>query len=188
MSDFITGLLGASSPENSTTFFPNLLFPLNRRAPLRRHKKDLTVYRSINADANALNVSLHASGMLPGASISDEDFDRLRSAPKALLDSELDAILSAYGYEAYFNPELILSGAIPVASHLLALQWEFLHSTDPAFILTDRPVPIQIGDGFRIGLSACFSLILSKPTGPIDQRPIQARWLWVWYGKRKLLK
>ena len=70
--------------------------------------------------------------------------------PKALLDSELDAILSAYGYEAYFNPELILSGAIPVASHLLALQWEFLHSTDPAFILTDRPVPIQIGDGFRI--------------------------------------
>ena len=41
--------LSASSPENSTTFFPNLLFPLNRRAPLQRHKKDLTVYRSINA-------------------------------------------------------------------------------------------------------------------------------------------
>ena len=41
--------LSASSPENSTTFFPNPLFPLNRRAPLRRHRKDLTVYRSINA-------------------------------------------------------------------------------------------------------------------------------------------
>ena len=41
--------LSASSPENATTFFPNLLFPLNRRAPLRRHRKDLTVYRSINA-------------------------------------------------------------------------------------------------------------------------------------------
>ena len=47
--------LSASSPENSTTFFPNLLFPLNRRAPLRRHKKDLTVYRSINALAETVN-------------------------------------------------------------------------------------------------------------------------------------
>ena len=47
--------LSASSPENSTTFFPNLLFPLNRRAPLRRHKKDLTVYRSINALAETIN-------------------------------------------------------------------------------------------------------------------------------------
>ena len=45
--------LSASSPENSTTFFPNPLFPLNRRAPLRRHRKDLTVYRSINAFAVA---------------------------------------------------------------------------------------------------------------------------------------
>ena len=32
-----------------------LLFPLNRREPLRRHRKDLTVYRSINALAETIN-------------------------------------------------------------------------------------------------------------------------------------
>ena len=47
--------LSAPPPENSTTFFTNLLFPLNRRAPLRQHRNDLTVYRSINALAETVN-------------------------------------------------------------------------------------------------------------------------------------
>lgn len=126
-------------------------------------------------DANALNLSLHASGILPGASISDSDFQRLRATPKEALETELDKILSAHGYEHFFNPELIFSGAMQTASHLLNLQWEFVYSNCPAFILSDRPVPIRIGYGFKIGLSACFALLLSKPIGSIDEQPIRAR-------------
>ena len=130
---------------------------------------------SDHSDANALNLSLHASGILPGASISDSDFQNIRSTPKEALEIELDEILSTHGYEHFFNPALVFSGAMQIASQLLALQWEFVCSNDPAFILGDRPVPIQIGHGFKIGLSACFALLLSKPIGSIDEQPLRAR-------------
>ena len=146
-----------------------------RRLDLARFLAIALCSSSDHRDANALNLSLHASGILPGASISDADFQRLRSTPKKTLETELDEILSTHGYEHFFNPELIFSGAMQTTSHLLGLQWEFVYSDYPAFILSDRPVPIQIGHGFKIGLSACFALLLTKPLGPVDEQPIRAR-------------
>ena len=152
--------------------YPDLF---ERRLDLARYLAIALCSSSDHSDANALNLSLHAFGILPGASISDSDVQRLRSTPKAALDTELDKILSAYGYEHFFNPELIFSGALQIASPLLALQWEFVYSNDPPFILSDRPVPIQIGHEFKVGLSACFALLLSKPIGSIDEQPLRAR-------------
>ena len=152
--------------------YPDLF---EKRLDLARYLAAALCATTDHLDANALNLSLHASGILPGASISDSDFQHLRATPKDTLDTELDEILSTHGYEYFFNPELIFSGAMQTASHLLAMQWEFVYSNDPAFILSDRPVPIEIGHGFKIGLSACFALLLSKPTGPIDEQPLRAR-------------
>lgn len=152
--------------------YPDLF---EKRLDLARYFAIALCSSSDHSDANALNLSLHASGILPGASISDSDFQHLRSTPKEELETELDEILSAFGYEHFFNAELILSGALLTASHLLALQWNFVCSNDPAFILCDRPVPTQIGHGFNVGLSACFALQLSKPIGSIDEQPLRAR-------------
>lgn len=152
--------------------YPDLF---QRRLDLARYHAIALCSSPAHCDADALNLSLHATGILPGASISDSDFECLRSTPKEALEAELDKILSAFGYEYFFNPELIFSGAMLTASHLLGLQWEFVYSRDPAFILSDRPVPIEIGYGFKIGLSACFALLLSKPIDSIDERPIKAR-------------
>ena len=152
--------------------YPDLF---ERRLDLSRYLAIALCSSSDYRDVNALNFSLHASGILPGASISDSDFQRLRSTPKEALETELDEILSTHGYEHCFSPELVFSGAIQIASQLLALQWEFVCSRDPAFILSDRPVPIQIGHGFNIGLSACFALLLSKSMGSIDEQPLRAR-------------
>jgi hypothetical protein len=126
-------------------------------------------------DVAALNRALQSTGMLPGATLTAAEFDLLKQATEQNLALELEAILRAHGYEAYFNPELIIAAALPVAEHLLALDWCLMESKSPAFILSDRPVPSQIKYGFRIGLSAKFGLVLSKPTGAVDETAIQSR-------------
>ena len=127
------------------------------------------------ADTETLNRALRSTGMLPGATITNAEFTRLKAAPEADLAGELDGILAAHGYEAHFNPELIFAAADPIASHLLALEWDLLESRLPAFILSDRPVPVKINYGFGIGLSARLGLRLSKPTNAPDVVDISAR-------------
>ena len=127
------------------------------------------------ADTETLNRVLRSTGMLPGAAITNAEFTRLKAAPEADLAGELEGILAAHGYEAHFNPELIFAAAGPIASHLLALEWDLLESSSPAFILCDRPVPVKINYGFGIGLSARLGLRLSKPTNAPDVVDISAR-------------
>jgi len=134
----------------------------------------LKSYSSCPDDAT-LNRALRATGMFPGATITAEEFSRLKAASEADLAGELEGILAAHGYEAYFNPELIIAAASPLAMHLLGLKWDLIESASPAFILSDRPVPVPIKYGFGIGLSACLGLCLSKPTSVIDDLPINAR-------------
>ncbi len=126
----------------------------------------LADYRSC-PDAVALNRALQATGILPGARITDEEFIRLRRAQESQLSTELENILVAHGYEAHFNPRLVITAAHQVANHLLGLEWTLLHSSAPSFILSDRPVPSKIGYSFSIGLSASYALKLSKPATPV---------------------
>ncbi len=79
-------------------------------------------------NAVVLNGALRRTGMLPGADINDEEFTRLQGASAEDLASELNMILTLHGYEAHFNPHLIISAARQVASHILGLQWRLLHS------------------------------------------------------------
>ncbi|RTL85752.1 MAG: DUF4238 domain-containing protein [Hyphomicrobiales bacterium] len=125
-------------------------------------------------DAATLNKALRSTGMLPGAAITATEFERLKAASEENLANELEQILDAHGYEAYFNPELIIEAAYPVAMHLLGLEWHLIESVAPAFILSDRPVPMRINYGFGIGLSARLGLRLSKPTTVLDDLPINA--------------
>lgn len=123
-------------------------------------------------DAKVLNGALRATGMLPGASLTDDELTRLRQADEHDLAQELAEILNLHGYEAHFNPNLVIDAAERVASHLLALQWTLLHSSEPAFILSDRPVPSPVGYGFSIGLSASYGLELSMPQAPVSEGTI----------------
>jgi hypothetical protein len=126
-------------------------------------------------DAITLNRALRETGILPGANIAQSEFIRLQAVQDSQLAVELEAILALHGYEAYFNPSLIIAAADQVASHLLGLEWTLLHSSKPAFILSDRPVPLQIGYCFSIGLSASYALKLNMPTVPVTDSKIYPR-------------
>jgi len=126
-------------------------------------------------DANALNRALRTNGMLPGASLTEEEFVLLRQSSQDNLVSQLDIILNSYGYENFFNPGLIIDAAPQVCLHLLALEWNLLFSPTPAFILSDRPVPTSIYYGFSVGLTASYGLVLSKATREVTDDVICAR-------------
>lgn len=113
----------------------------------------LTDYKSC-PDAVALNRALQTNGILSGARITQEEFVRLQTAQESQLSTELESILTAHGYEAHFNPKLVIAAADRVANHLLGLEWTLLHSPTPGFILSDRPVPSTIEYSFSIGLSS----------------------------------
>jgi len=134
----------------------------------------LADYR-VYPNAVTLNRALRETGMLPGANITQPEFVRLQAVQESRLATELEAILALHGYEAHFNPGLIIAAAGRVASHLLGLEWTLLYSSKPAFILSDRPVPSQIGYSFSIGLSASYALKLSMPTTPVMDVTIYPR-------------
>lgn len=134
----------------------------------------LNDYRSC-PNEHALNGALQATGVLPGANLTPAEFARLKCASADQLEGEMNSILQLHGYEAHFNPSLILAAADPVACHLLGLEWTLLHSASPAFILSDRPVPDPTGYDFSVGLSAHYALRLSYPDEPITDSTIYAR-------------
>jgi len=114
-------------------------------------------------NVTVLNNALRAKGVLPGINFTSEDFERLRGSSEEKLAAELEAILALHGYEASFNPELIISSAQQVATHILGLKWTLVHCLDRNFILSDRPVPLPIGYGFDLGLTSEYGLRLSDP-------------------------
>lgn len=126
-------------------------------------------------DAAEMNQKLQDTGLLPGAAFTDHDFSRLSSARPDHLADELDAILSAHGYEAFFNPELVIAAAAPVAEHILCLEWHLLKAATPSFVLSDRPMPTHVGYEFSLGLTSTFSLRVCYPTGPVTEQPIAAQ-------------
>jgi len=113
--------------------------------------------------------------MLPGANITQSEFVRLQAVQESQLATELEAILTLHGYEAHFNPGLIIAAADRVASHLLGLEWTLLYLSEPAFILSDGPFPSQIGYSFSIGPSASYALKLNMPTAPVMDVTIYPR-------------
>lgn len=125
--------------------------------------------------AAVFNGMLRISGMLAGASITDAEFARLQCAPSGEFEAELDHILELHGYEAHFNPSLIIAAAPRVASHLLGLDWKLLKAPHPSFILSDRPVPTPTKYNFSIGLNASYGLVLSLPTKPVTEGAIHSQ-------------
>jgi hypothetical protein len=81
---------------------------------------------------------------------------------------------AAHGYEPYFNHELVVAAAYPIALHLQGLEWHLIKSDTASFISSDRPAPKIIGYGFGIALSACLGLRLSKPTSAVNDQSIGA--------------
>lgn len=130
---------------------------------------------SMMADATAINTYLRDGGYLPGADFTEADFERLKATPQSGLTDELDAVLQAHGYEHFFNPELVITAALPIAEYLLGLEWDLIKINVPAFILSDRPMPSELGDGFSLGLSANFALRVQSPKGTLHEATIPAR-------------
>ncbi len=146
----------------------------SRRLDLARYLAISLRDAAAASDLTTANAALSSSGLLPGASISPEEFKILRTLSEADLSAGVDYLLSLKGYEQDLNPGLIFSGAVTVAEHLLALDWRLLTSSSPAFLLCDHPVPVQIGYGFGVGLSASLGVRLSKPIAPAHEQAIVA--------------
>lgn len=126
-------------------------------------------------DAPAFNNWLQACGLLPGASLSQVDFATLTSTETGARANTVDALLQAHGYEAFFNPTLVLSATEKIAHHIAALEWTLLESPLPAFILSDRPVPPQnLGYAFTVALCDRFALRVSKPSTPVPATSVVA--------------
>lgn len=126
-------------------------------------------------DVAPMNRHLQGAGILPGANFSEDEFKRLTKTPDHELAAELHVILASHGYEAYFNAELVVAAALPVAEHLLGLEWHLLEAPHPAFILSDRPMPVKIGHHFSVGLSSTFGLQVRYPGTPVTDGTISAR-------------
>lgn len=125
--------------------------------------------------ATAFNNWLQESGLLPGASFSQDDFAALTSSASDRRADTVDALLQAHGYEAFFNPSLVLSAAEPIAHHIAALEWELLESTTSAFILSDRPLPTQnLGYDFTVTLCDRLALRVKKPSSPVPATSVVA--------------
>jgi hypothetical protein len=125
---------------------------------------------STMSDAAAMNAYLR-DGYLPGADFSAADFERLKAAPRDALAAELDTVLGAHGYEEFFNPALVIAGALPIAERLLGLEWDLIATKDPSFILSDRPIPAKLGEGFSLGLSANFGVLVRQPARTVHEKP-----------------
>lgn len=126
-------------------------------------------------DAPAFNNWLQASGLLPGALLSQTDFAALTSTESGARADTVNALLQAHGYEAFFNPSLVLSATENIAHHIAAFEWELLESPQPAFILSDRPVPTQnLGYDFTVALCDRFALRVNKPSSPVPATSVVA--------------
>jgi hypothetical protein len=132
--------------------------------------KDVSLY----PDAAALNAHLRVSGLLPGASVTPAEFSGLATSNN--LAAELDEILKSHGYEPHYNVGLVLDAALPLAEHLLGLDWQLVKAAKPSFILSDRPMPTQnLGYQFSLGISASLALRFKKADQPPDDSDIPAR-------------
>ena len=123
-------------------------------------------------DADSVNRELNKLGI--PVSIEPNDFKNLSNLTEKGFKDELDQLLGFHGYEADFNPELVLAGALRIAEHLLALRWTLLSAAQPKFILSDHPVPEHVGLGFSVGLSGSLGLIL-EDAGSADVSFVEVR-------------
>lgn len=125
-------------------------------------------------DADDLNQCLREKGLLPGVEFTETEFKRLSETPERELERQLDDLLMSHGYEAFYNPELVLRGALPVAEHLLGFAWTLLRAPQPSFILSDRPVPGRFQGPFALGITATLAIRFSVPVSPVGDPPIPA--------------
>lgn len=123
-------------------------------------------------DAADLNRCLRKKGLLPGLEFTATEFKRLSETPEQELERQLDDLLMSHGYEAFYNPELVLRGALPVAEHLLGFEWTLLRAPQPSFILSDRPVPNKFQGQFALGISATLAIRFSDSLRPVGDAPI----------------
>ncbi len=123
-------------------------------------------------NATELNRCLQESGLLPGAHFTEAEAQRLASTPADQLEGQLTAVLEAHGYEAFYNPELVLAGALPVAELLLGFGWTLLRAPVPGFIISDRPMPKRIEGAFAVPLASEFAIRFHLPDAPVNDGPI----------------
>lgn len=114
-----------------------------------------------STDTRALNAELCKRGI--PIEITAAEFTRLTTASDKIINSEIEDIICKYGYEADFNPDLILAAAIRVAEHLLGLKWRLVVTSTPSLILSDHPVPSTTGLKFSVGLTHSLGLFLDDP-------------------------
>ncbi len=121
-----------------------------------------------------LNHCLQKNGFLPGAQFTNSEVIRLRSTPPDQLERQLDTLLQAHGYEAFYNRELVLAGALPLAESLLGLDWTLLRAPTPSFILCDRPMPKRIEGDFAVSITSEFAVRFRSPDAPVHDGSIGA--------------
>lgn len=126
--------------------------------------------------AQDFNRWLESNG-LRGAPLSQEDFRALVSSTTDNRAATIDALLQAHGYEADFNPNLVIDAVLKVAEHITALDLQLIEAPVPSFILSDTPMPTRdLGHSFCVGLTDRFGLRTAYPETPVqDDTVVVAR-------------
>jgi Protein of unknown function (DUF4238) len=129
------------------------------------------------SDVAAFNTHLSRQEIFSatGTAITQEEFDYF----SALGDDELEEKIQ-YFFDDHFqseqglNPNSLIDAAGQIATFLASLEWELLKSPSPAFILSDRPVPLRIERPFALGLGARYALRVNTSAaatpGPLTAR------------------
>ena len=98
-------------------------------------------YKDVAAmpDLNAANAYLAQSGMFSDTQLSAQDLQRLRAAAPHQIAAEMNEVLFAHGYEHFFNANILIDAALPLAERLIAFEWRLrllpagVHPLRPAY-------------------------------------------------------
>jgi hypothetical protein len=129
------------------------------------------------ADAAEFNSHLQSfpSYANAGTTITPAEFQHFTS----LLDEQLNDRIEYFVNDHFqsqegLNPNSVIDAAGPIAAHLAVLEWELLECPHPAFILSDRPMPLRIEGPFSLGLGARYALGINTNKAA-NSAPVAAR-------------
>ena len=148
--------------------YPDLFEPRLDRG--RETAIELAAAHSASSFAEFENIICAAVPGLPRATLTTDDYARLKAADSEQLDKELDDIVYGHlGRIDGLNPMSMLDAIPEVANRLAAAKWELISALpQDAFVLSDRPVPDTFSTPFSVALGPRLALLVwvGTPSAP----------------------
>jgi hypothetical protein len=135
----------------------------------------LKVKEFANAAQFNLQLRHNLKYALAGTSISQDEFDYLGSLTDKQLEERIEYLVNDHFQSAEgLNPNSVIDAANPIAAQLAKFEWVMLMSSQPAFVLSDRPMPLSLQEPFSLGLGARYAILVNTNSmtslGPVVAR------------------